>query len=119
MVGDRFQIVRIMIHVVAVAGLGRATMSAPIRRDHPITFGEEEQHLRIPIVRRKRPAMAKHDRLSAAPILIVDLYSVLGCDVAHIFSSLLMFIRVCHALNSYETKCGPWFHSFKDRFVSC
>jgi uncharacterized protein DUF1275/enoyl-CoA hydratase/isomerase-like protein len=48
------------------------------------------QHLRVPIVRRERPAMTKHDRLAAAPIFIVDLYSVFGCDVAHIFSFLLM-----------------------------
>jgi hypothetical protein len=30
--------------------------------------------------------MTKHDRLAAAPIFIIDLYSVFGCDVAHIFS---------------------------------
>jgi hypothetical protein len=29
--------------------------------------------------------MTKHERLAAAPIFIVDLYSVLGCDVAHNF----------------------------------
>jgi hypothetical protein len=34
--------------------------------------------------------MTKHDRLAAAPIFIADLYSIFGCDVAHIFSFLLM-----------------------------
>src|SRR5207247_7708874 len=73
MVGDGLQVVGIVIHIVAVASLSRAAMSAPIRRDDPIAFGKKEQHLRIPIVRGKRPAMAKHDRLSAAQILTVKL----------------------------------------------
>src|SRR6185369_2608080 len=58
MIGDGLQIVRIVIHIVALAGLSRAAVSAPIRRDDPITFGKEEQHLLVPIVRGKRPAMA-------------------------------------------------------------
>ena len=104
MVSDGLQIVGIVIEVVAVGYLRRTAVAAPVVRDDPITLGEEEQHLRVPIVRRERPAMTKHDRLAAAPIFIVDLYSLFGCDVAHIFSFLLMV----HC-------CQPRFNSDKNQ----
>src|SRR4029077_1340838 len=78
MIGDGLQVVGVVVHVVSVAGLGRATMSPAISRDHAIAFAEKEKHLRVPIVRRKRPTMAENDRLSAAPVFIIDLYSVLS-----------------------------------------
>jgi len=39
--------------------------------------------------------------LAAAPIFIVDLYSVFGCDVAHIFSLLLM-VHCCLPRFSFD-----------------
>src|SRR5215471_1630331 len=81
MIGDGFQIIGIMIHIMSVAGLSRATMSASIGRDDSITFGQKEQHLRVPIIRRKRPAVTEHDRLSAAPVFIIDF------DILSIFFS--------------------------------
>jgi hypothetical protein len=44
---------------------------------------EEEQHLRIPVIGRQRPAMAEHDRLTFAPVLVVDFDTVLGLDHRH------------------------------------
>src|SRR5215467_7383283 len=61
-----------MIHIMAVAGLCRAAMSTSIDGDYPITPGEKEQHLRVPIIRAEWPAMAEHDGLSFAPILVID-----------------------------------------------
>src|SRR6516162_10859599 len=81
MVGDRLQIVGIMIHVMSVAGLSRATMSAPIGRNDAIAFAEEKKHLRVPIVCAQRPSMAEHDGLSAAPVFVVDV------DVFSVFFS--------------------------------
>src|SRR5260221_5305702 len=72
-----------MIHVMAAAGLGRAAVTAPVMGDHAKALAQEEEHLRVPIVRRKRPAMAKHDRLTRAPILVEDLCAVLGRDSWH------------------------------------
>ena len=63
---------------MAVAGLGGAAMAAPVMGDHAEALAEEEQHLRVPIVRRERPAMAEYDRLTRAPILIENLDAVLG-----------------------------------------
>ena len=77
----RREIVGIMIHVVPVSGLRRAAVSAPIMGDNAEAFAEEEKHLRVPIVRRERPAMTEHDRVSAAPIFVIDL------DVCSVFFS--------------------------------
>src|ERR1700756_2847192 len=73
MVSHGLQIVSIMIHVVAAVGLSRAAMSASINGDDPITLGEEEQHLRVPIVCAEGPPMAEHDGLPFAPVFIIDL----------------------------------------------
>src|SRR6266487_5508585 len=48
--GQRRQIVGVTIHVVAVARLCGATMSAPIMGDDTEALADEEKHLRIPIV---------------------------------------------------------------------
>src|SRR5258708_23299626 len=78
MIGDGLQIIGIVVHVVSVAGLTRATMSAPISRNDAETFAEEKKHLRVPIIRRERPAVTEHNRLPAAPVFIIDLYPVLS-----------------------------------------
>jgi hypothetical protein len=48
-------------------------MAAPVVGYDAIAVFEEEQHLRVPVIGRQRPTMAEHDRLSTAPVLIVDL----------------------------------------------
>src|SRR5215472_479998 len=81
MIGYRFQIVRIMVHIVAAIGLRRAAVSAPVSRNDAETFAEEEKHLRVPIVRAQRPAMAEDDRLPAPPVFIINV------DVLSVFFS--------------------------------
>src|SRR3954452_590952 len=81
MIGNGLQIVGIMINVVATVGLCRATMSASIGRNDAEALSEEEQHLRVPIIGRERPAMTEHNRLSGSPIFIIDL------DVLSVFFS--------------------------------
>ena len=79
----RGQIVGVMIHVVAATDLGRAAMAPPVMRDDAIAVSEEEQHLRVPIVRREGPAVAEHDGLALAPILVENLDAVAGGDCRH------------------------------------
>src|SRR6266566_4039446 len=55
-----------MIHVMAATGLGGTAMSAPVVGYDAIAVLEEEQHLRVPIIGRQRPAVAKHNGLSLA-----------------------------------------------------
>src|SRR5437867_3576410 len=81
MIGHGLQIVGIVVHVVSAAGLSRATMSTPISCNDAETFADEKKHLRVPIIRRERPAVTEHDRLSAAPVFIIDV------DVCSVFFS--------------------------------
>src|SRR5437667_632602 len=77
-----------MIHVMAAAGLGGAAMAAPVMGDDAIAVLEEEQHLRVPIIGRQRPAVAEHDGLAFAPVLVEDFNAVFGRDRAHVLSPL-------------------------------
>ena len=83
MLGQRGQVGGVVIHVVAAADLGRAAVAAPVMRDDAIAASEEEQHLRVPIVRGERPPMAENDRLPAAPVLVENLDAVAGRDRGH------------------------------------
>src|SRR5436190_2202052 len=120
MIGYGLQIVGIVVHVVSVAGLSRATMSAPIIRNDAETFAEEKKHLRVPIIRRERPAVAEHDGLSFAPVFIidVDVSSVFFSDsyVWHCnFSSLLVVNAAGRVLSPIRTKFGARFRRSKLR----
>ena len=77
------QIVGIMVHVVAIGGLGRAAMATAVMGDDAVAMIEEEQQLRGPIIGRQRPAMAEHDRLARTPVLVEDLRAVLGGERRH------------------------------------
>src|SRR3954469_11401667 len=76
MVGNGLQIVGIVIEVVAIGDLRRTAMAAPIVRDDAIALVKEEQHLRIPVIRRQRPTVAEYDWLSFTPVFVVDFHSV-------------------------------------------
>src|SRR3989442_280907 len=78
-----------MIHVMAATGLGGTAMSAPVVGYDAIAVLEEEQHLRVPIVGRQWPAVAKHDGLAFAPVLVVDLRAVFRRDRRHGLLSLV------------------------------
>src|SRR5580704_12166731 len=58
-------------------------MASPVVRNDAIATLPEEQHLAVPVVRSQRPAMRKHDRLPLAPILVIDLRTVFGCNRCH------------------------------------
>ncbi|MND79544.1 hypothetical protein D3C80_712890 [compost metagenome] len=70
------------IHLVAALRLAGTPMSAPVMRDDAISLMKEEQHLRVPVVGRKRPAVMEDDRLGIlrTPVLVKDLRAVLGGD---------------------------------------
>jgi hypothetical protein len=104
---QRREVVGIVIHVVAVPDLARAAVAAPVMRDDAEAMVHEEQHLRVPIVGRKRPAVAEHDRLPAAPILVEDLDAVLGGDRRHGNDPVRCFYSECRVLWN-DTTCRRW-----------
>jgi len=83
------KVVGIMIHVMAITRLSGPAVASSVLGDDAITVFEEEQHLRVPVIGRQRPTMAEDDGLSFAPILVVNLRSVFGCDCAHCFFFLV------------------------------
>ncbi len=83
--GHRRSVGGVVVHVVTIADLGRAPVAAAIMGDDAEASGDEEQHLCVPIVRAERPAVMEHDGLGAlrAPVLVVNLGTVLGGDERH------------------------------------
>jgi hypothetical protein len=81
MVGDGLQVVGIVVEVVTVGYLRRTAVPAPIMGDNAISVLKEKQHLRIPVIGRQRPTVAEDDRLTFAPVLIIDV------DVSSVFFS--------------------------------
>src|SRR5436190_2870412 len=104
MIGDGLQIVGIVVHVMSVAGLSRAPMSAAISCNDAETLAEEEKHLRVPVIRRQRPTMAEHDRLTRAPVFIIDV------DVLSVFFSCgyVWHDEFLSSLVALEMCCRPW-----------
>ena len=81
--GQRREVIGIMIHVVAVGHLAGPAMASAVVRDDAEAVVDEENHLRVPVIGRQRPAMAEHDGLTLAPILVEDLDAVFGGDGGH------------------------------------
>ena len=77
---QRLHVIGVSVHLVAVEGLGRTTVAAPVVRQHPVPLRQKEHHLGVPVIGRKRPAMVKQDRLGIfrTPILVKDFGAVCG-----------------------------------------
>src|SRR5262249_60087145 len=92
--GDCGGVGGIVVHVVAVRNLARASMAATVDTDHAIAMVDEEQHLGIPVVGAERPAMMEDNRLAVAPVLVKNLDAILGRDCTHGFASFGPFVKV-------------------------
>src|SRR5436190_9993809 len=68
--GQSRKVVGIVIHIMAVARLGRTAVTSSVMRDDAIPVVQEEQHLRVPVIGRQRPTMAEDEGLSAPPASI-------------------------------------------------
>src|SRR5437773_10536505 len=97
--GQSRKVVGIVIHIMAVARLGRTAVTSSVMRDDAIPVIQEEQHLRVPVIGRQRPTMAADDGLSATPVFIkdVDVLAVFfsNGDVRH--SSVPFLLSACAA----------------------
>src|SRR5712691_6210001 len=116
-----------MIHVMVATGLGGTAMSAPVVGYDAIAVLEEEQHLRVPIIGRQRPAVAKHDGLTFAPVLVVDLRPIFRRNCRHVmFSFALASLKGSSGLRSQisalyctlKEQCCPFrLHRADDNFL--
>src|SRR5271167_417828 len=58
-------------------------MTTAIVGDHTIALLTKEEQLCVPRVGIQRPTVREHDRLSRAPILVVDLISIVSIEERH------------------------------------
>jgi hypothetical protein len=79
----RGKVVGVVVHIVAVTGLGRSPVAAPVMSDDPIAVQEKEHHLRVPVIGRQGPAVAEDDGLAASPVLVEDFRAVCSGDRPH------------------------------------
>ena len=79
----RGQVVGVVVHVVPVAGLGRAAVAPAVGGHDPVALTQEEQELGVPVVGRERPAVTEDDRLPRAPVLVEDLGAIRRGDRSH------------------------------------
>ncbi len=78
---ERCDVCSVGIHLVAVEGLRRAPVAAPVVRDHAEAPGEEEHQLRVPVVRAQRPAVMEDQRHAAAPVLVENFDAFSGLEI--------------------------------------
>src|SRR5690349_21512012 len=83
MLDNRCRVGGIVVHILAVRHLARASVAAAVDSHNAVPVLDEEQHLGIPVIGAKRPAMMEDDRLTPAPVLVEDLSAILGRDRAH------------------------------------
>src|ERR1700761_8066411 len=103
------QVVSVMVHIVAIGGLGGASVATAVMGDHAIAVMQKEKHLRVPVIGRKRPAMAKHNRLTFTPVLVVDRDAILCRDRIH-----LLLLAVAFASN-----CAPAVRGRRNKLLFC
>src|SRR6202044_1088092 len=77
------QVICIMIHVVAIAGLAGSPVASSVMCDDAIAVTEEEQHLRVPVIGRKWPTVAENEGLTFAPVFVENFRAVFCFDGAH------------------------------------
>jgi hypothetical protein len=82
-------VIGVGVQIVVLPRLAGATVTAAGLDDATESVRGENEHLRFPSVRRKRPSMAEDCGLSEAPILEIDLHTVLGGDHGHRLLSFL------------------------------
>src|SRR5271154_6606013 len=74
-------------------------MASPVVRDHSIAALPEEQHLPVPIVSAQRPTVREDNGLSRAPVLVINLCSIFGCNSCHKTLSFVCIEKTFGAVN--------------------
>lgn len=107
-IDHRSHIIGIVVHVMAIPYLARATMAAAVVRHHTKPLGREEQHLGIPVIGTERPAMVEMDdlRIAGTPVFVEDLNAVFGCDVSHACISCVGEVRHCPSTVGLKLRLG-------------
>ena len=92
------EVVGVCVHVVAGPRLARTSMATAVMGNAAVSVSGQEEHLVFPGIRAQRPAVAEDDRLSCAPVLVIDLGTVFRCDRAHGAFSFCFRLAPCPPL---------------------
>src|SRR5262245_51738507 len=86
MLHDRSRVGGVVVHVVAVANLGRPAMTAPVMSNDSIPSPEEVKHLSVPVVGAQRPAMMEDNglRVLGPPVFVEDRHAIIRGIRAHV-----------------------------------
>ena len=77
------EIVGVGVHIVAAPWLTRTAVTAPVMGDAAISMRSEKEHLVFKRIRGERPAVTEDHRLPGAPVIVVNLRTVFGCECTH------------------------------------
>src|SRR5690606_14423798 len=77
------EVIGVVVHVVAVVGLGGAAVPPPVVSDPAEPCVRHRLELAVPGVGVERPTVAEDDRGTRTPVLVEDLDAVRGRDDRH------------------------------------
>src|SRR5258705_7538697 len=93
---DEFsEVIGIGVEVIAVPGLARSAMAAPIMRNTAVSARRQIEHLILECVGAQWPAMAEDDGLTRAPVVIINFRAVRGGDGTHGCLLLCCMLQPC------------------------
>src|SRR5580700_2169022 len=107
MIDELSEVVGIGIEIISVPRLAGPAVAAPVMGDAPVAVRHQEKHLIFKRVGAERPPVAEDDGLTRAPIVVVDLRTVLSRKRGHDRSFLsaddsrLGGLAGCH-----DNRCG-------------
>src|SRR2546426_1922767 len=95
LIGQCRHVSRVGIHIVPGRCLSRAAVTTTVMCNNPIPFGEEVEHLVVPIIGTQRPSVMKDDRLGVArtPVLVEDAGAIPRSDGTHCHCSWMFGCR--------------------------
>jgi hypothetical protein len=82
-VHERREVVGVVVHVVPVPDRGGSPVPPAVVRDGTEAVGRQVELLGLPAVAAEAPAMAEHDGLSVAPVLVEDVDAIGDGDEGH------------------------------------
>jgi hypothetical protein len=83
MTGEGGEVVGVMIHIVPFGALAGPAVAAAVMGNDAVAPTQEEDHLRVPVVRREGPSVGEDDGLAGAPVLVEDRGAVGGGNCRH------------------------------------
>src|SRR5690242_6328758 len=89
-------------------------MASSIMGDTAITALRQKEHLVLEGVGAQRPAVTEDNRLSLAPVLVIDLRSIFGRDRTHFSSS-----SKCLLVSLVDRWRVPWIFGWRQAESHC